>query len=248
MSVLEASIRIATLDGELEAFVAAPDPAAPAPSLLILGDAPGLRGALRDVARDFCRRGFFTVVPDLYYRRGVLRFRPPLGAAERARIEPARRELTVARFADDARAIVARLECEPAAESDRLLVAGLCIGSGFALACIAALGSRVAGAALIDGCELSDRDGSPQRFREPVRTRIFVAQPTDAETAFAEALRALLARQGAPFETEPVAGVAHGFCFPDWPGGVFDSGARERVFARAAAFLAGARGADAAAG
>ena len=37
-------------------------------------DAPGIREELRNLARRIAKRGYFCLLPDMYYRIGTLRF------------------------------------------------------------------------------------------------------------------------------------------------------------------------------
>lgn len=227
----ERTVPIPTRDGRMESFVVDPG-GGPRPGIVLYMDNPGIRETLRDLTRRIARRGYCVVLPDLYYRRGALRLAMPLSAEDRARIEPARRELVLERFALDAEATLAFLDRDPVVDASRLGTLGLCIGSGYALALVAAFGPRIQAAALIDGCEYSDRAGSRQRFAEGIPTEIYLAFPADADAAFVAVFRRALEAHGISHELELLPDTTHGFPLQDWPGGVYSEAAAAHAWSR----------------
>ena len=55
-------------------FVVHPDGAGPFPVVLFYMDAPAMREELHEMARRIAGQGYYVLLPDLFYRFGVIRF------------------------------------------------------------------------------------------------------------------------------------------------------------------------------
>ena len=74
--MIEKTVDIATADGACTTFIAHPDRGGPHPAILFYMDAPAIREELRDMARRLASAGYYVVLPNLYYRAGVLELGP----------------------------------------------------------------------------------------------------------------------------------------------------------------------------
>src|SRR3546814_17795013 len=76
---MERHFEVPRPDGPMPCFAAWPDTAdhgpGPYPVVLMYMDAPGIRDELYGFARRIAGQGYYAVLPDLYYRLGLLRFR-----------------------------------------------------------------------------------------------------------------------------------------------------------------------------
>ena len=70
----ERLINVETSQGDMETFVVHPDGDGPFPVVLFYMDAPAIREELYDMARRIADQGYFVLLPDLFYRFGVIRF------------------------------------------------------------------------------------------------------------------------------------------------------------------------------
>ena len=68
--MIESIVDIETPDGAMETFICRPERGAPAPAVLMLMDAPGIREELYDMARRLAAVGYAVLLPNLYYRDG----------------------------------------------------------------------------------------------------------------------------------------------------------------------------------
>ena len=68
--MIEREITVTTPEGDMPTFLFHPDGDGPHPVVLYLMDAPGIRGALRDMARRLASAGYYVMLPNLYYRAG----------------------------------------------------------------------------------------------------------------------------------------------------------------------------------
>src|SRR5262245_50678640 len=72
--MIEHTFHLSRPAGEMEVFVAHPAGAGVSPAVLLYMDMWGIRATLLDVARGIAAAGYYCVLPDLYYRRGKVRY------------------------------------------------------------------------------------------------------------------------------------------------------------------------------
>src|SRR5689334_25138643 len=73
--MIDQQVDIQTADGRVSTFVTHPERGGPYPLILFYMDAPGIREELRDMARRFATVGYCVMLPNLYYRAGVMELR-----------------------------------------------------------------------------------------------------------------------------------------------------------------------------
>src|SRR6266540_1060201 len=76
-SMIENDVIMTTKYGRQPSFVVCPDELGQFPAIILYMDAPGIREELRDQARRIAKHGYVCLLPDLYYRLGMLRFDIP---------------------------------------------------------------------------------------------------------------------------------------------------------------------------
>jgi dienelactone hydrolase len=117
----------------------------------------------------------------------------------------------------------------------RLGCVGLCIGSGYVLAELAARGNALRAAVIIDGCERSDRSGSPLRFQQGTATPTLLIWPESAPHGEYVRIAGAIDSAGFPVAHESLPETRHGFPFRDWADDVYDEAAARYAWERAAA-------------
>ena len=75
--MIEQTVSIVTRYGRQPVFAACPEAPGRYPGIILYMDAPGFREELCQMGRRIASRGYFCLVPDLYYRLGTLRFDVP---------------------------------------------------------------------------------------------------------------------------------------------------------------------------
>lgn len=218
--MIEQTIEIPLSDGTSTTFIVRPDRDGPYPLILFLMDAPGIREELRDMARRLASTGYYVMLPNLYYRAGVLELVPPGGAMDdalRERMMGLMNGLTIPMVMDDVAAMVAFAATQPEADATRIGTVGYCMSGQFAINAAVRL-PQVKAAASIHGTYLvTDADDSPHlAARKSSAELYFACAETDrwAPLETVEALRAALAADGARAEVEIYPGAEHGFTFP----------------------------------
>ena len=74
--MIDQQIDIPTKDGHTTTFITHPERGGPFPVLVFYMDAPAIREELRDMARRFGTSGYYVMLPNLYYRSGVMELGP----------------------------------------------------------------------------------------------------------------------------------------------------------------------------
>ena len=235
--MIERQLDIATKDGATTTFIVHPEREGPHPVILFFMDAPAIREELRDMARRLATSGYYVMLPNLYYRAGVME----LGTLSADPNDPARARMfelmgsiSIPMIMSDADALLDFADRDPAASPGPAGAIGYCMSGPYAIAAAARVRDRVRAAASIHGVSLmTDQPDSPH----------LLARQTDAELYFGCAqidrwfpeesiapLRDDLAANGVKAEVELCPGVEHGFVFPQRR--AYDKASAERHWER----------------
>jgi carboxymethylenebutenolidase len=238
--MIERTLELATPDGVTTTFVVHPERGGPHPLVLFFMDAPAIREELRDMARRMASGGYYVMLPNLYYRSGVLEIGdlPKLPEAEaRERMFGFMGSLTIPAVMSDADALLAFAQADPAASTDRIATIGYCMSGQYAINFAARHPDTVASAASIYGVRLvTDEPDSPHRAAAAAKGEIYAACAEDDDYAPLEmvaALDAAFKATGVNGEVEIYPGVHHGFAFPQRA--AYDKPAAERHWERLSA-------------
>ena len=74
--MIDQQIDIATKDGKTTTFITHPERGGPFPVIIFYMDAPAIREELRDMARRLGTSGYYVMLPNMYYRSGVMELGP----------------------------------------------------------------------------------------------------------------------------------------------------------------------------
>ncbi len=235
--MIEQQIDIPTRDGATSTFICHPERGGPHPAVIFYMDAPGIRAELRDMARRLASVGYYVLLPNLYYRAGVMElgsFTDVDGASVRARMMELMESLTIAMVMDDTDALLTFIDTQSAAAAGPMGCVGYCMSGQFAIAAAARYPNRIAAAASIHGVRLvADAPDSPHRIAAQAKAELYFAcAQTDhwAPPEMVEALARALADAGVDAEVELYPGVEHGFAFPGRA--AYDRAAAERHWER----------------
>lgn len=236
--MIEQTVDIATKHGATTTFIVHPERDGPHPVVLFFMDAPAIREELRDMARRIAAAGYYVMLPNLYYRRGVLELKdlPPLPDAEaRARMFELMGSISIPLIMDDGDALLNFADRDPAASKGRIATLGYCMSGQYAINFAARYPDRVGAAASIYGVQLvTDQADSPHLSAQKAKGELYFAcaeHDSYAPLEMVQALEASLKAGRAKAEVELYPGVHHGFAFPQ-RGAVFDKPAAERHWER----------------
>ena len=242
--MIEQTVDIATRDGKTTTFIVHPERNGPHPIILFFMDAPAIREELRDMARRIATAGYYVMLPNLYYRKGVMELGalPPLPEAEaRARMFELMGSINIPLVMSDADALLDFAARDPAASPGPAGAIGYCMSGQYAINAAARHPERIACAASLYGVQLvTDAQDSPHLAAQKTKAELYFAcaeHDTYAPLEMVQALDASLKAEGVNAEVELYPGVHHGFAFPQ-RGAVYDKPAAERHWERLFALFA----------
>ena len=232
--MIDQQIDIATKDGHTTTFISHPERGGPHPVILFYMDAPAIREELRDMARRLATSGYYVMLPNMYYRAGVMELgpiNPDPESPERKRMFELMHSLTIPKVMEDTKALLDYAAGQAAARTDLIGAVGYCMSGQYAVNAATHF-PEVKAAASIYGTRLAtDQPDSPPLAAQKTKAELyFGCAETDiyAPVEIIEKVKAGM--KGAHAEVEIYPGTHHGFAFPKRP--VYDRDAAERHWER----------------
>ncbi len=218
--MIERQLDIATRDGKSTTFIVQPDRGGPHPVILFLMDAPAIREELRDMARRFATSGYYVMLPNLYYRAGVMELGPRALLAdtpERKQMADLMTSLGIREVMDDCAGMLAFADQDKAANAKSVGTVGYCMSGRFAICAAGQFPDRVKATASIYGTRLvTEKDNSPHLIAKNSPAEFYFAcAETDHWIPPEMVARLMKELKGANGEVEMYPGVEHGFAFPE---------------------------------
>jgi carboxymethylenebutenolidase len=233
--MIDQQIEIPTKDGHTTTFITHPERGGPFPVIIFYMDAPAIREELRDMVRRLGTSGYYVVLPNLYYRSGVMELGPlPADpeAPERKRMFQLMNSINISLVMEDTRALLAYAEGQSAANTKIVGTVGYCMSGRYAINAATHFADRVKAAASVYGTHLAtDQPDSPHLAAQKTKAELYFACAETDIYAPMEIIEKVKHRmQGANAEVEIYPGTHHGFAFPKRP--VYDRDAAERHWER----------------
>jgi carboxymethylenebutenolidase len=233
--MIDQQVEIPTRDGKTTTFISHPERGGPFPVIIFYMDAPAIREELRDMARRLATSGYYVMLPNMYYRAGVMELgpiNPDPESPERKRMFALMNSINIPLVMEDTRALLAYAEGQSAANTRIVGAVGYCMSGRYAISAATNFADRVRAAASIYGTHLAtDQQDSPHLAAGKTRAELYFAcAETDiyAPPEIIEKVRQ--AMKGSRNEVEIFPGTHHGFAFPKRP--VYDRDAAERHWER----------------
>src|SRR3984957_18845944 len=233
---MKRDVMIPTPDGDARAFVFTPnDGKGPWPAAIIFMDAPAIRPALFEMGERLARSGYYTLLPDLFWRAGPY---APINVKEVFADEAKRREVfgkltsstSPEKQLTDAKPSLDYSAKQPGVKGDKVGITGYCMGAGVVMRTAGTFPDRIAAAAGFHGGRLAtDAPDSPHLLAPKITAKVLVAG-ADEDAGFppeqADKLRDALTAAGVDNEIPIPAGARHGYPMPALP--VYNEAAAER--------------------
>jgi carboxymethylenebutenolidase len=208
-------IEIKAEGGAMPAAVARPTGGGEYPGIVVVMEAFGLNGHIKDVAARIAAEGFITLAPDLYYREP----KRVVGYDELPAAIALMTGLYDGKIVGDMDAAISALLAEPGVRGQKVGVTGFCMGGriSFLTACMSA---RVAAAAPFYGGGIGSVQKSERTPTAPIDLVAGLSCPVLAfyggddpfiPAAEIEHVRATLAKRGPQHQVVVYAGAPHGF-------------------------------------
>ncbi len=233
--MIDQQIDIATKDGKTTTFITHPERGGPFPVIIFYMDAPAIREELRDMARRLGTAGYYVMLPNMYYRAGVMEIgpiNPDPNSPERKRMFELMNSINIPLVMEDTKALLAYAETQKAANTGIVGTVGYCMSGRYAVNAATHFPDRVKAAASIYGTHLAtDQSDSPHLAASKTKAELyFGCAETDiyAPQEIIEKVREGM--KGSKNEVEIYPGTHHGFAFPKRP--IYDRDAAERQWER----------------
>jgi carboxymethylenebutenolidase len=215
MDVETRSGTVKTPDGEMPMHVARPKGAGgKLPAVIVVQEAFGLNGNIRETAERIAAEGYQTVAPNFYYREGG----KAVGYGELQDAIGLMNRWTDAQIVTDVRAAVGALEADPGVRADRLGITGFCMGGrvSYLAACeVPAIRAAVPfyGGA-IAGQQFAPGAVTPVSLTSKMRAAVqlhFGEKDAYIPLSAVDEIRKTLEREKKDFEVHVYPGAGHGF-------------------------------------
>lgn len=216
--MIEREVLVQTKYGMMPAFTACPETGGTFPPVIFYMDAPGIREELRNMCRRIAAHGYFCILPDLYYRLGLLRFDiPRRNDAMSVVIRGAMNSLTNTMVAEDTGGIIGFLDAQDKVKPGPIGCVGHCMSGSFIATVAARYSSRFVSAAALYGIGIvTDKPDSPHLLLDRVKGELYFAfaevDPAVPAQAITD-LKATLEQHKIKHTLKVVAGTHHGYQF-----------------------------------
>jgi len=193
-------LQMKTEDGVCPTHVFQPDGhgGGPWPAVIVYIDGIGMRPAMLEIAEHIAGEGYYTVMPDLFYRvgftgrDGAVAFSTPAGIEHwKQNVLPSASPANIMRDTD---AVLAYLAGQESVSNEKIGITGYCMGGRLSLYAAGHFGARVAAAASYHGGGLAtDAPDSPHRLAPQMKGRVYVGGAIE-DRGFDDAQKARLER------------------------------------------------------
>ncbi|MBO6519274.1 MAG: dienelactone hydrolase family protein [Rhodospirillales bacterium] len=224
----EQIIDIETEDGVMPTFTCWPEGNGPWPAIVFYMDAPAIREELFDMARRMASDGYFVILPDLFYRFGIIRF-PFRNANTRAVWQEIMRHLSNEDVMRDTRAMLDYMAGEDVVKPGPKATIGYCMSGRFVTAAAGTFPDDFAANASFYGVGIvTAKDDSAHFWVKHIKGEMYFAFAETDGTVPAyviPTLKAELEEHGTDYTLKVFPGTEHGFSFKSRD--VYDEAAAE---------------------
>ena len=229
--MIENQFVLSTKDGAMATFTVHPEGKGPFPAVVFYMDAPGIREELYNMARRIAGEGYYVILPDLFYRFGVIRF-PFRDDNTRAIWQTAMANLSNAQVMDDTQSLLAYLDEQEAAKTDSVGSIGYCMSGRFITAAAGTFPAQFKANASLYGVGIvTDKDDSAHFMVKNIKGEMYFGFAETDRTVPAFVIPTLkneLDTHGISYTLEVHPGTNHGFCFEERE--VYNKAAAEKVW------------------
>jgi carboxymethylenebutenolidase len=226
---------IPTPAGSMPTWIVRPDDDKVRPTVVLYMDVYGIRDELIDFARRFAQQGYCCLLPDLYYRSGLVRLNFAHGNDKVLPIARALMEqLADSMVVEDTGALLHWIRAEPTLDAQRIAIVGHCMSGRHVVNCAAAWPQEIAAVGSLYGTALvGNTPDSPHHKLAAARAEFYFAfggRDTLIPEATRDAVRQALEDAGLEYTLDCFDEAEHGFAFPARK--AYDAAAAEATWQR----------------
>ena len=174
--MIDQQIDIPTKDGKTTTFITHPERGGPFPIVLFYMDAPAIREELRDMARRLATSGYYVMLPNMYYRAGVMELgpiNPDPEAPERKRMFELMNSLTIPMVMEDTKALLEYANGQKAARKDLIGTVGYCMSGQYAVNAATHFPAVKAAASMYGTRLVTDQPDSPHLTAQKTKAELY---------------------------------------------------------------------------
>ncbi len=213
----EQHVDIQTDDGVMPTFTCWPEGDGPFPAIVFYMDAPAIREELYDMARRMASDGYFVILPDLFYRYGVIRF-PERSQWARLVWTAILKDLSNAMVMEDTQVLLNYMDGHAAVKDGPMACIGYCMSGRIVTTAAATFPDVFAANASLYGVGIvTAQEDSPHFLVKDIKGEMYFgfAETDGTVPAYViPTLRAELDAHGTNHVLDIHPGTEHGFCFP----------------------------------
>src|SRR5271154_6868209 len=189
-------VEIQTHDGTCPSYVYRPSGSGPWPAVLVFMDGFGIRPAMLEIGERLATRGYFALVPDLFYRSGPYEMDPHKVFADpelrKILMEKFFAKANIANVMSDTRSFLDFLAASPDVKPGGVATTGYCFGGIMSLSAAGTYPERIVATATYHAGRLAtDAPDSPHLLAPKIKARVYVAGATE-DASFPDAMKARL--------------------------------------------------------
>ena len=233
-------VEIGTPDGVADGYALYPSEDGSYPAVIFYMDGIGLRPVLIDFATRVAERGYFVLLPNLFYRGGKAplfdyeEFLAGINRDEhRGKMMALLGQLTPDAIERDSRAYLSFVDAQPQAQSGAIATTGYCLGGAVSLRTAAYHPDRVVAAASFHGGRLATEDpASPHLLVDRITAQLYIGHAENDQSCPAEQIERLEGALNAAQvrHLTEVYAAGHGWTMPDTA--AYDEAAAEKALQR----------------
>jgi carboxymethylenebutenolidase len=228
--MIERTFQLRRPDGEMDILVVHPSGGGAFPAAILYMDMWGIRGTLADIARRIAAVGYYCVLPDLYYRRGKVRYAARDVSGRRlsfADLEPGRQialraamdGLSDAMVLEDTAFLLDFFSRDPSVRHGAVGAVGYCMGGRHALCVAGTFPERCKATACLHGTGLvTAAESSPHLLARRADGEIYCGHAERDRYAAADVVERLddaLSGCRVRHRWRVHKGAEHGYALPD---------------------------------
>ena len=228
----ELHVDLKTPDGGMATFTCWPDGNGPFPAVVFYMDAPAIREELYDMARRIAAEGYYVILPDLFYRFGIIRF-PRRNQYSRTVWTAIMKDLSNAMVMKDTKLLLDYMDGLDIVKKGPKASIGYCMSGRIVTAAAATFSDTFAANASLYGVGIvTSKDDSPHFGIKDIKGEMYFgfAETDSTVPAYViPTLQAELDKHGVDYVLDIHPGTEHGFCFPSRD--VYNQQAAEKAYA-----------------
>ena len=211
MELRTETVNLSGPDGQMPAYLCRPASGGSYPGVVVIQEAFGLNGHIKDVTERIAREGYVTMAPDLFYRFGS----PVVPYEDLPKAIGYIQKLEDGKVMTEVGAVIAHLKTLRDVRADRVGITGFCMGGRVTFLAASQHASEIkAAVSFYGGGIAADAPNAPLNFAEKIQCPILcLFGETDPLIPLEQTkkVEGTLRRLGKTFEVRVYEGAGHGF-------------------------------------